>query len=66
MLSIEKVRGLIKDSEKYPDEEIEKIRDDMRVLAEIIFEKWQADRKAAKTNNSEYCVGVTLPEKSDR
>ena len=41
MLSIEKVRGLIKDSEKYPDEEIEKIRDEIRALAETIFEDWK-------------------------
>ena len=65
MLSIERTKELLNDP-ALSDEEIEKIRDDMRVLAEIIFEKWQADRKAAKTNNSEYCVGVTLPEKSDR
>lgn len=45
MLSIKRTRELIEGSEKYTDEEIGKIRDDMRALAEIIFESWLGKRK---------------------
>ena len=53
MLSIKRIMELMENSEKYSDAEIEKIRDQMRALAEIIFEKWQLDRKKSKENNSE-------------
>jgi len=45
MLSIERCRELIPDSDKYSDEEIEKIRDGFRDLAEVIFEKWKEDKR---------------------
>ena len=45
MLSIERCRELLGDSKKYSDEEIEKIRDGFRDLAEIILEKWKEDRR---------------------
>jgi len=48
MLSIEKCRELIPDSDKYSDEYIERVRDDTRALVEIIFEKWLEERKKNK------------------
>lgn len=44
MLSIEKCRELIPDSDKHSDEYIERIRDDGRALVEIIFDKWIEER----------------------
>lgn len=47
MLSIERVKKLL-DDPTISDDEAEKIRDDMRALVEIIFEKWMEDRKSGK------------------
>ena len=47
MLSVEKTKELI-DDKNISDEEAKKIRDDIYELAEIIFEKYQADKKAGK------------------
>lgn len=44
MLSTKRVKELLKDR-NLSDEEAEKIRDGFRELAEIVFEKWQADKK---------------------
>lgn len=44
MLSIEECRKLIEGSEEYSDAEIERIRDDMRNLGEIIFESWMKEK----------------------
>jgi hypothetical protein len=47
MLSIEKTKELLNDK-NISDEEAEKIRDDMRTLAEIIFDKWLEERKSKR------------------
>lgn len=47
MLSIEKSKELLND-DSLSDEEVEKIRDDMYELAEIIFEKWKIDKKIGR------------------
>ncbi len=39
MLSIERVKQLLKDT-SLSDDDAEKIRDEFRVLAEIIYEQW--------------------------
>lgn len=49
MLSIERVKELVNDP-TLADKEIEEIRDGLRLLAELIFEKWQEDRKAGRLN----------------
>ena len=43
VLSIEKTKQLINDP-SLSDKEAEEIRDGFRVLAEIIFEKWQEEK----------------------
>ncbi|MFA5942054.1 MAG: hypothetical protein WC798_00035 [Candidatus Paceibacterota bacterium] len=40
MLSIQQCRDLIDDSEKYSDEEIEKIRGTLYGLADLAFDTW--------------------------
>lgn len=40
MLSIERVKQLLKDP-ALSDADAEKIRDEFRILAEIIFDQWQ-------------------------
>lgn len=47
MLSAERVKELINDP-KLSDKEIEKIRDHMYMLTELIFEQWMEERKKAK------------------
>ena len=47
MLSIERVKELVNDP-KLSDKEIEEIRDGFYMLAEVIFEQWQAERIKAK------------------
>jgi signal-transduction protein with cAMP-binding, CBS, and nucleotidyltransferase domain len=44
MLSIDRVKELLKDS-NISDEEAKEIRDSFRSLAEIIFEQWRRKRK---------------------
>lgn len=41
MLSVEKCRQLIPDSENLPDEEITEIRESLYDLARIAFERWR-------------------------
>lgn len=50
MLSVEHVKKLLNDP-AVSDEEAEKIRDDTRMLAELIFDSWMEDRKKAKEKN---------------
>ena len=50
MISIERARELIKDKD-ISGAEVEQIRDEFRILAEIIFEKYQQDR--AKDKNKQ-------------
>lgn len=49
MLSIDRAKKLINDP-SLSDEEVERIRDYTRSLAELIFDKWQLDRN--QTANS--------------
>ena len=51
MLNLEQVKKLLKDP-SISDEEALEIRDQMYSLAEIIFEKWQIDRKKEREKNS--------------
>jgi len=44
MLTVEETRRLIGDA-SITDQEAEEIRDSLRILAEIIFEQWLAERK---------------------
>lgn len=48
MLSVKEVRKLLDGGAEYSDAEIERIRDDMRNLAEIIFESWMKETKEKK------------------
>lgn len=50
MLSIERVKELLNDP-KLSDKEVEEIRDGFRMLSEVIFEQWQAERTKAKKDN---------------
>ncbi|NQV13756.1 MAG: hypothetical protein HQ530_05660 [Parcubacteria group bacterium] len=43
MISIEQARKLINDSE-ISDKDVEVIRDNFRLLAEVIFNQWQKER----------------------
>ncbi|KKQ35284.1 MAG: putative cytosolic protein [Candidatus Nomurabacteria bacterium GW2011_GWB1_37_5] len=47
MLSIERTKELLNDC-SVADKEAEDIRDNFRMLAEIIFEKWQTEREKIK------------------
>ena len=45
MLSIEHIRKTLgKEAEELTDEEVTEIRDEYRLLAEIIFEQWSTER----------------------
>lgn len=53
MLSTERIKQLI-NNPKLSDKEIEEIRDGLYMLAELMFEQWQAERikkKQVKENN---------------
>ncbi|KKS89801.1 MAG: putative cytosolic protein [Parcubacteria group bacterium GW2011_GWC1_43_11b] len=50
MLSVERVKELINDP-NLSDKEIEEIRDGLFMLAEVMFEQWQAERIKAKKEN---------------
>ncbi|GEM_PF-2511613 len=47
MLTLEQMKKLINDP-SLTDEQILEIRDQLYALAEIIYEKWQQDKKAGK------------------
>jgi len=53
MLSVERVKELINDP-NLSDKEIEEIRDGLFMLAEVMFEQWQAERIKAKKAETEY------------
>ena len=48
MLSIDEFKKLIPDADKYTDEKITKMRDDMDSLANIFFDYWLAKRNREK------------------
>jgi hypothetical protein len=47
MLSIERVKELLNDP-NLSDKEVEEIRDGFRMLSEVIFEQWEAERAKVK------------------
>lgn len=47
MLTLEQIKKTLNDP-SISDEEALEIRDQLYALAEIIYEKWQADKKAGK------------------
>jgi hypothetical protein len=47
MLTLEQMKKLL-DDPSIPDEQVLEIRDQLYSLAEIIYEKWQQDKKAGK------------------
>ena len=51
MLSIEKIKQLLDDFQ-IADKDAEEIRDGFRILAEIIFEKWQ--KEYSQKNDGSY------------
>lgn len=55
MLSIERIKELLEDP-NISDEEAREIRDGFHMLAEIIFDHWQEERrkKAGHVSDSEY------------
>ena len=48
MLSVGKLRSLISDGDKHSDEEIEKIRDSMYEVAQLMFDCWMEEKKENK------------------
>ena len=58
MLDLKQMKELL-DDPSLSDEKVLEIRDQMYALAEIIYEKWQQDRKAGKL------LGQKPPEFSD-
>ncbi len=52
MLSVERVKELINDP-NLSDKEIGEIRDGLFMLAEVMFEQWQAERIKAKKEKEE-------------
>ena len=50
MLSLERAKELLNDP-ALSDEEVLEIRDGFYMLAEVIFEKWQEDKKSIKLND---------------
>ena len=54
MLSLEHAKELLNDP-TLSDKEIQEIRDGFYMLAEIIFEKWQEDKKAGALNDIQGC-----------
>jgi signal-transduction protein with cAMP-binding, CBS, and nucleotidyltransferase domain len=52
MLSIERVKELLNDP-NLSDKEVEEIRDGFRMLSEVVFEQWQAERMKAKAKKDD-------------
>ena len=47
MLSVERTKEILNDP-TITDKDVEKIRDEFRALAEVIFEQWQLERSKNK------------------
>jgi hypothetical protein len=47
MLTLEQMQELL-DDPSIPDDQVLEIRDELYALAELIYEKWQEDRKTGK------------------
>jgi len=52
MISLERAKELL-DDPNLSDAEVEQIRDECRILVEIIFEKWKEERAQAKKEKGE-------------
>ncbi len=63
MLGIEQIKELLND-QKLSDQKAKEIRDDLRSLAEIIFEQWQAKRK--RSNRSDAILNKSLKNCYDK
>lgn len=51
MLTIEQTRKILgKNADGLTDEDLTEIRDDYRLMTEVIFDKWLLERKAKKLN----------------
>jgi hypothetical protein len=48
MLSIEQLREVQPNLKNWPDDEVEKLRDNLDVLADIIFDQWLEKRNKEK------------------
>ena len=59
MLSVERVKELLNDP-KISDKEVEEIRDNFNILAEMIFEKWIEDKKKEKAKDNEKKEGPKI------
>jgi hypothetical protein len=51
MLSVEEVRKLMDGGKEYTDVEVEQIRDNMRILAELAFESWMKEKSQEKNSD---------------
>jgi hypothetical protein len=51
VISVEEMKIILAD-DTLSDDEVKEIRDGLRALAEVIFEKWQQDTKNKKVNNN--------------
>ena len=54
MLSIEEFKKSLPDSEKYTDEEIARMRNDMDKLADIFSNEWLAKKNKKVSTNDEH------------
>jgi hypothetical protein len=52
MVSLERARELLKDA-SLTDHEVKEVRDVLRLLAEVIFDKWQNERRVREARKSE-------------
>lgn len=48
MLSVEEIRDLITNGDKYTDEEIEELRRDMYAFAELALDAWEEKERREK------------------
>ena len=48
MISVEEMKTILNDK-SLSDEEVREIRDGLRALAEVVFEKWQQDIRQKRT-----------------
>ena len=62
MLSTERIKTLI-NNPNLSDKEIEEIRDGLYMLAEVMFEQWQAERIKAKKQKEDQLINQNEHEK---
>jgi hypothetical protein len=61
MLSVERIKEIINDP-SLSDEELTEIRDEYRLLAEIIFDQWNEERKLSFLALSEGSDTTSKPQ----